>query len=80
MKKGSKEYEYWKDNPSPLAGLMIWCRTAHCKLVLPFHGTAWRKSTEEDERWYRENNDLRGFCPTHWAMVQALKEQQEGDA
>lgn len=77
MKEGSVEYKYYKGNPSPLKGLVFWCRSAGCKLVLDYHGTQWRLSTYEDFRWYRKNDGLASFCPKHWKMVKALKKEQE---
>ena len=81
MKEGdeSGEFDYYKGNPSPLEGLVIWCRSAHCHMVLPYHETKWREKTDEDVKWFRENHGLGGFCPPCWAMVQALKEEQEED-
>lgn len=81
MREGSWEWYFYDTNPSPLEGVVVWCKVPFCPFVLDFHGTKWRHKTEEDHENYRRLGGYTWFCPKHLAQAQreGEVESEEGD-
>ena len=79
MKDTDWEFYYWDTNESPLQDVAFWCAVPQCRLVLPYHGMAWRPETAQDHRNFRKHGGLMAHCPKHFAQLQKLQAEQEAD-